>query len=66
MDKRSRVEVEETGNNEAAENSSDTNMESEHNNNCTVFSSSPCQDYDCSGKKKEISALCCKETILGI
>ena len=36
--KRNRVKVEETGNNEAAENSSDTSMESEHNNNSTVFS----------------------------
>ena len=33
--KRSRVEVEEIGNNEAAKNSSDTGMESEHNNNST-------------------------------
>ena len=51
--KRSRVEVEETGNNEAAENSSDTGIESEHNNNSTVSSPSPCQDDDSRGEKKE-------------
>ena len=60
------MEVEETGNNEAAENSSDTSMESEHNNNSTVSFPSPCQDDDSSGEKKEISALPGKETILGI
>ena len=35
--KRSRVEVEKTGNNEAAENSSDTSMELEHNNNSSLL-----------------------------
>ena len=52
------MEVEETGNNEAAENSSDSmrsmdadsSMESEHNNNSTVSSPSPCQD---DGSSKE-------------
>ena len=50
--KRSRVEVEETESNEAAENSSDTSMESEDNNNRTVSSPSPCQDDDSSGEEK--------------
>jgi len=44
--KKNRVDVEETENNEAAENSSDTSMEPEHNNNSTVSSLSPCQDED--------------------
>ena len=44
--------VEKTGNNEAAENSSDTSMESEHNNNSTVSSPSPCQDNDSRGEEK--------------
>ena len=46
------MEVEETENNEAAENSSDTSMESEHYNNSTVSSSSPCQNDDSSGEEK--------------
>ena len=46
------MEGEETGNNEAAENSSDTSVESERNNNSAVSSSSPCQDDNCSGEEK--------------
>ena len=49
--KRSRVEVERTGNNEAAEKSSDTSMESEHNNNSIASSSSSCQDDYSSGEE---------------
>ena len=64
--KRNRVEVEETENNAAVENSSDTSMESEYNYNSTVSSPFPRRDDDSSEKKKEISVLFCKETILGI
>ena len=46
------MEVEKTGNNEAAENSSDTRMESEHNNSSAVSSPSPCQDDDSNGEEK--------------
>ena len=46
------MEVEETGNDGAAENSSDTSMESKHNNNSIVSSPSPCQDDDSSGEEK--------------
>ena len=59
--KRSRVEVEETGNKEAAENSSDTSMESKHNNNITVSSRSPCQDDDSSGEEKDFSTFFAKK-----
>ena len=45
------MEVEETGNNEAAKYTSDTSMESEHNNS-TISFPSPCQDDDSSGEAK--------------
>ena len=64
--KRLGVEIEETGNNEAAKNSSDTSMESEHNSNSIVSSPSPCQDDASSGEEKEDLALFCKETISDI
>ena len=64
--KRSRMEVEEIGNNEEAENSSVTSVESEHNNNSTASSPSPCQDNDSSGEEKGGFSTFCQETILGI
>ena len=61
------MEVEETGNNEAAENSSDTGIESEHNNNTVVlFLPHLHVKMMIPAEKKKISALFCKETILGI
>ena len=46
------MEVEETGNNAGAENSSDTRMESENNNNNTVSSPSLYQEDDSSAEEK--------------
>ena len=51
--KKSRVEVEEKGNNDATENFSDTSMESEHNNNSTLSHPHPYQDDDSSRDEKE-------------
>ena len=64
--KRCRVEVEETRNNEAAENSSDISMESEHNNNSTVSSRLNVKIMIPAEKKKKILILFSKETILAI